>query len=213
MDELIDPVPSRQRDLVIAMLVAQVIAPGSKLATARGLRTETATSSLGQVLGVSGCDEDDLYAAMDWALGARTAIENALAARHLVNGTLVLYDVSSAAFEGRTCPLGAIGHPRDGVKGRLQIVYGLLCSPAGIPIAIEVFEGNTADPKTLAAQITKLKNRFGLEPGVSGRRSGHAHQRPHPRRDAPRAAGLDQRVARPADQSPRRRRRAAAVAV
>ena len=160
--ELIDAAPSRNRDLVTAMLVAQVIGPGSKLATARGLRTETATSSLGQVLGVTGCDEDDLYAAMDWALARKDAIENALAARHLVNGTLVLYDVSSAAFEGRTCPLGAIGHPRDGVKGRLQIVYGLLCTTAGIPIAIEVFEGNTADPNTLAAQITKLKDRFGL---------------------------------------------------
>ena len=162
IDELLDPAPSRHRDLVCAMLVAQVIAPASKLATARGLRSETATSTLGQVLGVSACDEDDLYAAMDWALERKDTIENALAARHLVNGTLVLYDVSSAAFEGRTCPLGAIGHPRDGVKGRLQIVYGLLCSPAGIPIAIEVFEGNTADPKTLAAQITKLKTRFGL---------------------------------------------------
>jgi Transposase DDE domain len=162
MPELIDATPSRTRDLVTAMLIAQVIGPGSKLATARGLRTETATSSLGQVLGVTGCDEDDLYAAMDWALARKDAIENALAARHLVNGTLVLYDVSSAAFEGRTCPLGAIGHPRDGVKGRLQIVYGLLCTTAGIPIAIEVFEGNTADPKTLAAQITKLKNRFAL---------------------------------------------------
>jgi Transposase DDE domain len=162
VEELIDPTPSRRRDLVTAMLVAQVIAPGSKLAFARGLRTDTATSSLGEVLGVSGCDEDDLYAAMDWALIRKDAIENALAARHLTNGTLVLYDVSSAAFEGRTCPLGAIGHPRDGVKGRLQIVYGLLCSPAGVPIAIEVFEGNTADPKTLAAQINKLKTRFGL---------------------------------------------------
>jgi hypothetical protein len=162
MPELIDATPSRTRDLVTAMLIAQVIDPGSKLATARGLRTETATSSLGQVLGVTGCDEDDLYAAMDWALARKDAIENALAARHLVNGTLVLYDVSSAAFEGRTCPLGAIGHPRDGVKGRLQIVYGLLCTTAGIPVAIEVFEGNTADPKTLAAQISKLKNRFGL---------------------------------------------------
>src|SRR4029077_4896939 len=91
---------------------------------------------------------DDLYAAMDWALARKDAIENALAARHLTEGTLVLYDVSSAAFEGRTCPLGAIGHPRDGVKGRLQIVYGLLCTTVGIPIAIEVFEGNTADPKT-----------------------------------------------------------------
>ena len=162
IDELLDWVPSRQRDLVMAMLVAQVIAPASKLATARGLRAETATSSLGQVLGVSACDEDDLYAAMDWALERKDGVENALAARHLVNGTLVLYDVSSAAFEGRTCPLGKIGHARDGVKGRLQIVYGLLCSPAGIPIAIEVFEGSTADPKTLAAQITKLKTRFGL---------------------------------------------------
>jgi Transposase DDE domain len=162
IDELLDSAPSRQRDLVMAMLVAQVIAPASKLATARGLRTETATSSLGQVLGVSACDEDDLYAVMDWALERKDGVENALAARHLVNGTLVLYDVSSAAFEGRTCPLGAIGHARDGVKGRLQIVYGLLCSPAGIPIAIEVFEGSTADPKTLAAQITKLKTRFGL---------------------------------------------------
>jgi transposase len=162
MAELIDARPSRNRDLVTAMLVAQVIGPGSKLATARGLRTQTATSSLGQVLGVTGCDEDDLYAAMDWALARKDAIEKALAARHLANGTLVLYDVSSAAFEGRTCPLGAIGHPKDGVKGRLQIVYGLLCSTAGIPIAIEVFEGNTADPKTLAAQISKLKDRFAL---------------------------------------------------
>ena len=162
VEELIDATPSRKRDLVTAMLVAQVIAPGSKLAFARGLRAQTATSSLGQVLGVGGCDEDDLYAAMDWALARKDAIENALAARHLTEGTLVLYDVSSAAFEGRTCPLGAIGHPRDGVKGRLQIVYGLLCTTAGIPIAIEVFEGNTADPKTLAAQIDKLKHRFGL---------------------------------------------------
>jgi transposase len=162
IEELIDPTPSRTRDLVVAMLIAQVIDPGSKLAFARGLRTQTATSSLGQVLGVAGCDEDDLYAAMDWLLARKDSIESSLAARYLVNGTLVLYDVSSAAFEGRTCPLGAIGHPRDGVKGRLQIVYGLLCTTAGIPIAIEVFKGNTGDPNTLAAQISKLKQRFGL---------------------------------------------------
>ncbi|ETW26358.1 IS1634 family transposase [Mycobacterium gastri] len=160
--ELIDPVRSRNRDLVLAMLVAHVIDPGSKLATARGLRSETATSSLGEVLGVGGADEDDLYAAMDWALKRKDAIEKALAARHLVNGTLVLYDVSSAAFEGRTCPIAKIGHARDGVKGRLQIVYGLLCSTAGTPVAIEVFDGNTGDPKTLATQIDKLKTRFGL---------------------------------------------------
>jgi transposase len=162
IEELIDPTPSRTRDLVVAMLIAQVIDPGSKLAFARGLRTQTATSSLGQVLGVAGCDEDDLYAAMDWVLARKDSIESSLAARYLVHGTLVLYDVSSAAFEGRTCPLGAIGHPRDGVKGRLQIVYGLLCTTAGIPIAIEVFKGNTGDPNTLAAQISKLKQRFGL---------------------------------------------------
>jgi len=160
--ELIDPTPSRRRDLVMALLIAAVIAPDSKLATARGLRTETATSSLGEVLGVSGCDEDDLYAAMDWALARQERIENALAARHLVDGTLVLYDVSSAAFEGRSCPLGAIGYARDGVKGRRQIVYGLLCTTAGVPVAIEVFDGNTADPKTLTAQIRKLTTRFGL---------------------------------------------------
>ena len=126
------------------------------------MRAETATSSLGAVLAVSACDEDGLYAAMDWVLARKDGIENALAARHLVNGTLVLYDVSSAAFEGRSCPLGAIGHARDGVRGRLQIVYGLLCTTAGVPVAIEVFEGNTADPKTLTAQISKLTTRFGL---------------------------------------------------
>jgi transposase len=162
MPELIDPAPSRRRTLVLAMLIGQVIAPGSKLAIARGLRTETATSTLGQMLDVSGADEDDLYEAMDWLLERKDGIETQLAARHLANGTLVLYDVSSAAFEGHTCPLGAIGHARDGVKGRLQIVYGLLCSPAGVPIAIEVFDGNTADPKTLSHQIDKLKTRFGL---------------------------------------------------
>jgi hypothetical protein len=162
VEELIDSTPSRSRDLVTAMLVAQVIDPGSKLATARGLRTATATSSLGEVLRVTGADEDDLYAAMDWVLDRKDAIEARLAAKHLQNGTLVLYDVSSAAFEGRTCPLGKIGHARDGVKGRLQIVYGLLATTAGIPVAIEVFDGNTADPKTLSTQITKLKDRFGL---------------------------------------------------
>ena len=114
LEELIDPAPSRQRDLVTAMAVAQVIAPDSKLAIARGLRGATAASSLGEVLGAGGCDEDDLYDAMDWLAARQEAIEGALAARHLAGGTLVLYDVFSAAFEGRTCPLGAIGHPKDG---------------------------------------------------------------------------------------------------
>jgi len=162
LEELIDPAPSRQRDLVTAMAVAQVTEPDSKLAIARGLRAQTATSSLGEVLQVAGCDEDDLYAAMDWLAARQDRIEDALAARHLAGGTLVLYDVSSAAFEGRTCPLGAIGHPKDGVHGRLQIVYGLLTSPDGIPVAIEVFKGNTGDPVTVADQVAKLKDRFGL---------------------------------------------------
>jgi hypothetical protein len=162
LEELIDPVPSRHRDLVTAMAVAQVIAPDSKLAIARGLRDQTAASSLGEVLGVGSCDEDDLYAAMDYLHGRQEQIQDALAARHLASGTLVLYDVSSAAFEGRTCPLGAIGHPKDGVRGRLQIVYGLLTSPEGIPVAIEVFAGNTGDPKTVAGQVTRVKDRFGI---------------------------------------------------
>src|SRR5260370_3642152 len=146
LEELIGPAPSRQRDLVTAMAVAQVIEPDSKLAIARGLRGETATSSLGEVLGVGGCDEDDLYAAMDWLAARQQRIEDALAARHLAGGTPVLYDVSSAAFEGRTCPLGAIGHPKDGVRGRLQIVYGLLTSKDAFPVPIPVFPANTPHP-------------------------------------------------------------------
>ena len=162
LDELIDPVPSRQRDLVTAMAVAQVIAPDSKLAIARGLREETAATSLGEALQLGSCDEDDLYEAMDYLAARQDTIQDALAARHLAGGTLVLYDVSSAAFEGRTCPLGAIGHPKDGVRGRLQIVYGLLTSKDGVPVAIEVFKGNTGDPATVAAQVTRVKDRFGI---------------------------------------------------
>src|SRR6266702_7967633 len=161
--EVIDPLPSRSRDLVGAMVAAQVIDPCSKLACARGLRSQTASSSLGQVLWCSAWDEDDLYEAMDWLYPRQPGIQDALARRHLHDGTLVLYDVSSAAFEGRTCPLGAIGHPKDGVRGRLQIVYGLLATNQGIPIAVEVFNGNTGDPTTVAAQVTKVKDRFGIE--------------------------------------------------
>src|SRR5215211_5529825 len=162
LEELIDPVWCRQRDLVTAMAVAQVIEPDSKLAIARGLRAQTATSSLGEVLGVTGCDEVDLYAPIHWLAARQEPLEHALAARHLAGLALVLYDLSSAEFEGRTCPLGAIGHPKDGVRGRLQLVYGLLASKQGIPVAIEVFKGNTGDPKTVAAQVDKLKGRFGI---------------------------------------------------
>src|SRR6266567_4003623 len=158
LDELIDPASSRQGDLVTTMITAAVIDGSSKLATARGLRAETAASSLGEVLGLGSCDEDDLYAAMDRLLPRQEAIEDALAARNLSDGTLVLYDVSSAAFE----PLGEIGHARDGVRGRLQIVYGVLTTAEGIPVAVQVFKGSTGDPATLADQVNKLKQRFGL---------------------------------------------------
>lgn len=162
MPELIDAVPSRARDLALALVVARVLAPASKLATARGLRAETASSSLGEVLGVGGADSDDLYDAMDWLGERQEHVEDSLAARHLADGTLVLYDVSSAAFEGTTCPLAALGYARDGVKGRPQVVYGLLTSKEGIPVATEVFEGNTADPATVASQVAKVRERFGL---------------------------------------------------
>ena len=162
LPELIDPTPSRLRTLVYAMVISSVIAPGSKLSMARSLRDETATSSLGTILGLSACDEDDLYQAMDYLYSRQKEIERSLADKHLEDGILVLYDISSAAFEGRCCPLGEIGYPKDGVKGRLQITYGLLCSKEGIPIAIEVFSGATAEPTTLATQVAKIKERFSL---------------------------------------------------
>ena len=115
------------------------------------------------MLGLGEVDEDDLYTALDWLLERQPAIERVLAKRHLSSGTLVLYDVSSSYMEGHCCPLAKRGYSRDGRRGTLQIVYGLLCAPDGCPVAIEVFEGNTADPMTLAAQVDKLKRRFQLE--------------------------------------------------
>jgi hypothetical protein len=151
-----------QRDRVVALIVARVLAPDSKLATARALDPDSATSTLGESLGLETVEADDLYAAMDW-LGTRQAkIEKALAKRHLHDGTLVLYDVSSSYFEGRHCPLAKIGHSRDGKKGSLQIVFGLLCNADGCPVAVEVYEGNTGDPTTLKDQIEKVRSRFGL---------------------------------------------------
>ena len=133
------------------------------LATTAVVSPATASSSLGEALGLGDVDEDELYTALDWLLARQPAIETELAKRHLSNGTLVLYDVSSSYMEGRRCPLAERGYSRDGRRGTLQIVYGLLCAPDGCPVAIEVFDGNTADPKTLAAQIDKLKRRFRLD--------------------------------------------------
>ena len=162
LHKIIAPRRCRQRDLAVAMIVARIIDPRSKLATARGLSGETAFTSLGEVLALGDIDENDLYAAMDWLLERQERIEAALAGRHLHDGTLVLYDLSSSYFEGKTCPLAKLGYSRDGKKGTLQIVYGLLCDVEGRPIAIEVFEGNTGDPATLATQVDKIRNRFGL---------------------------------------------------
>lgn len=154
---------SRARDLCTAMIVARLIAPASKLALARQIHPDTAVSTLGEALGLGGVETDELYEAMDWLLERQARVEQALARRHLANGTLVLYDVSSSYFEGRTCPLGALGYSRDGKRDKLQIVFGLLTNGEGCPVAVEVFEGNTADPKTVATQVSKLKQRFGLE--------------------------------------------------
>ncbi len=170
LDRLLGPAGNRCRDVVLAMIVARLIAPASKLATAKALDPATAGSSLGTALGLGAVDEDELYAALDWLLERQPQIEAALARRHLKQGTLVLYDVSSSYLEGHCCELAQLGphgeplsnHNRDGKRGKLQIVYGLLCAADGCPVAIEVFEGSTGDPATLAAQIDKLKRRFGL---------------------------------------------------
>jgi hypothetical protein len=163
LDRVLGPAGNRPRDLVIAMIVARLIAPASKLATARMLDPATATSSLGDILGLGAVDEDELYAAIDWLGERQQAIEKALARKHLRDGALVLYDVSSSYLEGRCCELAKLGYNRDGKKGKLQIVYGLLCAADGCPVAIEVFEGDTADPPTLATQIDKIKARFELK--------------------------------------------------
>ena len=163
LDKLIYSKSHAQRQLVLAIIMARIIEPSSKLATARGFGEQTASSSLGQALGIQTADEDDLYEAMDWLLKRQAAIEKKLAQRHMAEATLVLYDVSSTYFEGRSCPLAQFGHNRDGQKGKLQIVFGLLCNQQGCPVAVEVFEGNQGDPKTLAKQIEKVRERFGLK--------------------------------------------------
>jgi transposase len=162
LERIIDPNPSPQRDLVVAMIVARLLDPRSKLATARGLNAETLAHTLGEALGLQAATADDLYYAMDWLFARQERIEKQLATRHLEDGSLVLCDVTSTYFEGRTCPLAHLGHSRDDKRGTLQIVFGLLCNRAGCPVAVEVFDGNTADPMTVAPQIAKLRQRFGL---------------------------------------------------
>lgn len=163
IDKIIDRKASRMRSLVVAMIVARIIDPRSKLATARGLDSETAFSSLAGECGIETIDADELYEAMDWLLGRQERIEKSFAMRHLQDGTLVLYDLTSTYFEGNTCPLARRGHSRDRKQGKLQIEFGLLCDVEGRPIAVEVFEGNTGDPATVASQINKLRDYFALK--------------------------------------------------
>lgn len=159
VEKLIAPRPSKERDLVIALLIARIVQPNSKLATPRWWQTTT----LPNMLDVMGADEDDLYAAMDWLLERQEAIENKMATRHLQEGGLVLYDLSSSYFEGVTCPLAAFGYNRDGKKGKLQVNYGLLTDGRGCPIAVSVFEGNTTDGKTLMPQVDMMQQRFKIK--------------------------------------------------
>ncbi|MGB7758379.1 MAG: IS1634 family transposase [Bryobacteraceae bacterium] len=164
LDQLIDKHPSHQRDLVLAMIVARVLEPASKLATSRFLHPDTLTSTLGELLHIdSTTTEDELYQAMDWLLPQQARMEQALAKRHLAEGALVLYDLTSTYFEGRHCPLARLGHSRDGQKGKLQVVFGLMTNAQGCPVAVEVYAGNTSDPKTVSDQVTKLRQRFGLQ--------------------------------------------------
>jgi len=151
--------PSRQRNLVLAMIAARILEPGSKLATTRWWHSTT----LPTLLGVSDADEDELYDAMDWLLERQPLIEKKLAARHLHNDGIALYDLSSSYFEGVTCPLAALGHNRDGKKGKLQVNYGLLTDPRGVPVAVSVFKGNTSDPATLLPHVEKVREEFTIE--------------------------------------------------
>ena len=163
LEKIIAREKDRNRDLAIAMIVARIIDPGSKLATVRTIRSETTNSTLGKIMAVNGADEDDLYAAMDWLIERQNAIEKSLAKRHLKEDAHALYDLTSSYFEGRTCSLAAFGYNRDGKKGKMQIEFGLLCNDEGCPIAVDVFEGNRKDSATLTSVINKLQKNFKLD--------------------------------------------------
>ena len=163
LERLLGAQRCRERDVVVAMIVARILSPGSKLATARRLREETASSSLAFELGLEDVADKELYEAMDWLGTRQSRIEDKLAKRHLQDGTLVLYDVSGSYYKGRRSELVQFGHGRDKKRGFPQIIYGLLCNSAGCPVAIEVFAGNTSDSTTLGPQIEKIRKRFGIE--------------------------------------------------
>jgi transposase len=160
LDKLIDGEKSRARSLVEAMIVARIINPASKLATARGFDEDTCTSSIGKVLGIEKASSNELYEALDYLLSKQTKIETKLAQKHLTDGSLILYDVTSTYVEGENCPLAKYGYNRDKKKGKAQIIFGLIADKYGRPIAVEVFEGNILDSQTLSQQIEKVKERF-----------------------------------------------------
>ena len=162
LPRLLHRTASRTRELALAGLVARVLSPASKLATARQLSPDTAASSLGAVLGLGAVSGNEMLNMLDWLLKRQPWIERGLARRYLKDGTVVLYDMTSSYLEGRCCPLAEFGHNRDGKRGKQQIAIGLLCTAEGCPIAVEVFAGNTADPSTVPAQVAKLKERFDI---------------------------------------------------
>jgi hypothetical protein len=162
LERLLPRGPERRRQLALALIVARLLDPAAKLATARALDAATASHSLGATLDLGRVTAKEVYAALDWLGAAQPRIEQALARRHLSDGTLVLYDVTSSYLEGRCCALARFGYSRDGRRDKLQIVIGLICAADGCPVAIEVFDGDVGDPTTLAAQITKIRERFGL---------------------------------------------------
>ncbi len=163
LHRLLDYRCSSPRQCALALIVARILNPGSKLATARGLAADTARDSLATELGLGRLDEDHLYAAMDWLLARQDRIQRELAKRHLQDGALVLYDLTSVYLEGRQCSLAQYGYCRDGKRGKLQIEFGLLCNRQGCPVAVEVFDGNTADPATVSRQVDQLRHQFGLQ--------------------------------------------------
>lgn len=163
LDKMLPNGPDRPAKLILAMIVARIVEPAAKLATARRLSEATAAHSLGAVLGLGAVDEDELYAALDLLGRNQASVEKVLAQRHLEDGVLVLYDVTSSYLEGRRCELAQFGLSRDHRGDRPQIVFGLLCTPEGCPVAVEVFEGNLGDPTTLAHQVKKLRTRFRLK--------------------------------------------------
>jgi hypothetical protein len=163
LDKMISPRASKDRELVLAMIASRILAPESKLATSRSIGLEAGTNTLNEELGLGSLDEEDLYQALDWLVGRQSLIQQNLVIKHLKGGSVILYDVSSSYFEGQSCPLARRGYSRDHRPDRLQVVYGILCTEEGCPVAIEVFDGNTSDPETFTPQVERLRKEYGIE--------------------------------------------------